>query len=240
MPQTLFEFPDITLDTFKRRMDVEMSHSFLACANVQLTAIFIQQTGLSIDKKYISIGIRIDSERHFIKIDTISRLALFIYVNHSWIDVMIAWQSKSGTIFHPGDEVADCNDIKFWFEDLNPQLVVSQMYPDGKVPFKLKNLSYELVIQHLDIDMRLRLFLRPEKLDVGNEAIAAIDDFIGKANEKSEKNDRKDGVVHNWKRQQAAEVITYEVDMGSTGLVFFKKLLKFLSGLDLFIKVEVG
>jgi hypothetical protein len=66
-----------------------------------------------------------------------------------------------------------------------------------------------------------------------------IDDFIADFNHKSEKKDRKDGVVHNWKREFINDKLVYELDLGSTGVSFIKKLLTFLNKLNTFETVEL-
>ena len=221
-------------------MGLQLSKVFLHCMNTQLTSQFIYKTGVQIDKKYVNI---IDSNKEYkteVKEGGISTMDLRLYVNHNWLDIIIAWKSKSCTIYHPSNEDCDCSDLEFWFIDLDATLVVQLLYPGTKPPFKLKGLSYELETRYLQLDQRIQLQLHEAKCAAVPEIMLAIDDFIGKANEKSEKKGRRDGVVHQWKGQQAGSLIIYEIDMGSTGLAFLKKLLQFFSDLNAFNKVVLG
>ncbi len=72
-----------------------------------------------------------------------------------------------------------------------------------------------------------------------SEITKKIDEFINSFNERSDKQDRRHGVVHNWKSTMQNEKIVYELDLGSTGAYFLKKFLSFFSELNCFDKVEL-
>lgn len=67
-----------------------------------------------------------------------------------------------------------------------------------------------------------------------------IDKMMDEFNNASLKKDRKDGIVHNWKRRVEDNNLLYDIDTGSAGMVFLKKLLQHLSKLNCFYKVEVS
>ena len=167
-------------------------------------------------------------------------MPICLFINHSWITFIICWQSVSGKIYKPEDEVLDCNDVRFWFENLDVKLVHECLYPGGELPFKTDNLGYELEVQGLDMDMHIRMHFLPGKEVNAEAAMLSIDNYIDAFNLKSEKKGRKDGVVHNWKRQMDAGALVYELDLGSSGLKFFAGLLKHFAKQGLFEKVVVG
>ena len=139
-----------------------------------------------------------------------------------------------------GDEDIDCTDIVFWFEGLDPLLYHKQLYPKETLPFKLKNLSYDLVVTRLTLDCIIEMSLHENKICDANNIMQQIDLFIGSYNEKSEKARHFLGVVHNWKRHfRNNTIIEYEFDLGSAELIFFKYLLNYLSDLKCFSKVVI-
>jgi hypothetical protein len=154
-----------------------------------------------------------------------------------WIKV--CWRSHSGKIYHLHDEV-DCSDIQFWLENVDVPLLYKQLYGPTTLPFKLPATHYQLVIGSISIALDLALILK-----AGDEQAAILMDnelntFIGHFNSQSEKKNRKDGLVHNWKTSIAGHIISVEMDLGSAGSTFLKKLLKWLNGFEQVAKVVVG
>lgn len=169
----------------------------------------------------------------------ISSLGLNIYVNHNWNPVTVVWTSKSGRIYDVNDTDIDCSDIEFGFEGLDPLLYHQQLYPKAELPFKLKDLSYEMVVTRLNMECTVEMQLKIEEIGNVRAILDKTDKFIDNFNTLSEKKDRKDGVVHNWKRRIEENTLIYEIDTGFSGPVFIKKLLLFLSKLNAFEKVEI-
>lgn len=235
---TLFVYPEITVEQFKRRYGKDISVQFVVCADSQLTNLFELRTGLKINKQ-ISIAWIWEEAFYYTK-NEISKLPFQIFINNNWNPVTILWRSKSGRIYDMGDTDIDCDDIEFWFEGLEPVLYHKQLYPKDELPFKLKDLSFELVVTRLNLDCTIEMHLPEEQVAKAPEVIREIDAFIEDFNNKSEKQDRKYGVIHNWRRQVVEQRIVYEIDLGSAGPLFFKKLLPFLSKLKSFSKVEIS
>jgi hypothetical protein len=228
---SLFTFPDSI-----RSAEHDVSTEFVKCADKQLSLIFKKTTGISFNKHIgLSLGyVTLDYQK-----SATSSVSASLEINHNWTKVTILWKSKSGRIYDLADTGIDCDDIEFWFDKLDPLLYQKQMFPNEKLPFKFKNLSYELVITRLNMDMTIEMTLNKEAPAKGNEMIIQVDDFIEGYNKKSEEKDRINGVVHNWKREIKENKIIYEIDTGSTGSHFLKQLLQFLSKLNSFEKVEV-
>ena len=234
---TLFFNTQILVYDFQNRYQKTVSIEFANCADIQLTTLFELTTGLKINKQ-ISIATRLEWE-FFIETGEVSKIAFYIYVNHNWNPVTILWKSKSGRIYEIHDTDIDCNDIEFWFEELDVALIHRQMFPGDKLPFKIKDLSCELVVTRINMDCTIELLLKDDKVPDVENIITQIDTFIAGFNEKSEKKDRKYGVIHNWKTAIENNKLIYDIDLGSTGPLFFKKLLPELSQLNYFTRVEI-
>lgn len=234
---TLFVNTTTLAFDFKNRYNKMISIEFANCADVQLTRLFELKTAIKINKQ-ISIATRPEWD-FFVEIGNVSKVALSIYVNHNWNDVTVLWKSKSGLIYQLEDSDIDCDDIEFWFEELDVALIHRQMYPNVKLPFKLKDLSYELVVTRINMDCTMEMQLKKDNLNEAESVNNKIDAFIAAFNEKSEKKDRVNGVIHQWKSTINGDKIVYDIDLGSTGPYFFKKLLPYLSLLNCFTEVEL-
>jgi len=234
---TLFVDPQITVNTFQTLYKRVISLEFTSCMDIQLTQLFELKTGLKINKQ-ISISSMSDY-RFFVETGEISKIAFNIYVNHNWNPVTVLWKSKSGHIYKLEDTDIDCDDIEFWFEELDVALIHRQMFPNVKLPFKLKDLSYELIVTRINMDSTIELQLKADHLKDEKKIELEIDNFIAGFNEKSEKKDRIHGVIHNWKTRVEGDKMIYDIDLGSTGPYFFKKLLPELSKMNCFIRVEL-
>jgi hypothetical protein len=236
MSSLLFNI-EIYIQGFENTHHLKISKEFAACMDKQLTAFFERQSGLKINK-LICIGWAWEVV-FFYSSGEVSRFASKIWVNHGQNAVTVAWKANSGKIYKIDDTDIDCGDIEFWFEDFDAVLYNKQFYPTFDLPFKLKNLSYELVVTRLNMDATIEMKVKKDETGNMPVIIEKIDAFIENFNIKSENKDRKYGVVHNWKRQFNDDNLIYEIDTGFTGAYFTKKILHFLSGINAFERVEV-
>jgi hypothetical protein len=235
---TLFFDISIVIDQFKRTFNVPVSEQFVRCADTQLTELFTRISGLRAGKN-LSFSITTDdNDLHYIK-DNVSKIDLKLYVNHNWNPIKITWKSKSGRIYNYDDTDIDCADIEFSFEGLDIALYQKQMYPKDPLPFKLKGLSYELVVERLNVNSTINMELRKDAAIDTDSVIRQIADFINDYNTKSEKKDRKYGVVHNAKFSFENGQIKCDIDFGSAGVSFLKKLLQAISEMNHFAKVVI-
>jgi hypothetical protein len=219
-----------------RKEGINITLNFLKCADEQLRKSFEKITAIKVNK---NICVLLPNKPDFnYQMGEISECSQNIFVNHNYIfGVKIKWKSKSGRIYKFEDEDINCEDLEFWFEGLDATLVHKYLYPKVTLPFKLKDLTYKLVVTRINMDCNLEMVLK-ENLE--QELVSKqIDDFIADFIHKSEKKDRKDGVVHNWKREFINDKLIYELDLGSTGVSFIKKLLTFLNKLNTFETVEL-
>ncbi|HTL07990.1 MAG TPA: hypothetical protein VL307_07020 [Chitinophagaceae bacterium] len=214
-----------------------MSMAFADCANQQLSLAFARDAGIKLSK-LISISWA-GGPDFFYEKGNVSKFASDIWINHHHNPINIAWQSTSGRIYDIADTDIDCNDIQFWFEGFDALLYHRQMFPTVKLPFRLKDLSYELQVLRLNMDCSIEMTIKETDLHRADELTNSIDDFIDNYNKASEKKDRSFGVVHNWRSTAVDNKLMYEIDTGFTGARFLKKLLLFLSSLSAFEKVEV-
>jgi hypothetical protein len=182
---------------YQKYYGIEISEQFMRCADIQLRKDFELKTGLKINKQ-ISISSPLTDDIGYKK-GAISQFCHSIYINHNWNPIEILRKSKSGRVYQTSDTDIDCDDIQFWFNGLNATLYHKQLFPKVELPFKLKDLSYELVVTRLNLDCVIELYLSNEDGTKALEKINEINKFIGDFNTRSEKMDRKYGVVHNWK-----------------------------------------
>jgi hypothetical protein len=235
----MFEkYISIILDDYHKNIGIPVHESFVICCYGTIEKEFHRITGIKLTRRVEFAFIKKDA--FFVESGEISRMPICLFINHNWITFIICWQSKSGKIYRPEDEVTDCGDLKFWFENLDVALVNECMYPGGGLPFKTDNLGYDLEMHGLDMDMHIRLYFLAEKEIDAEAVMLSIDNHIDAFNLKSEKKNRDDGVVHNWKRRLEDRSLVYELDLGSSGLKFLAGLLKHFGKLGLFEKVVIG
>ncbi len=237
---TLKTFGKYAIDKIKKELNVKVSYEFLENLDIQLSSILEKVLGLKINS-HISLDLSSSPLLELDRFEAIKNSSLFstLYVNHNWNPITIKWKSKSGIDYKLHSTDIDKDDIEFWFEGLEPAVYLKQLYPNDKLPFKIKDLSFELVVTRLNLDCNILMEL---KKDVNKEnLIKGIGDFIEDFNLKSEKKNRKDGVIHNSIAVIENEnAIRYSLDLGSVGFSFFKKLLTYLSDLKVIEKLEIS
>ncbi|MFT3680001.1 MAG: hypothetical protein QM791_06990 [Ferruginibacter sp.] len=232
----------LIIDLFKRRFDVNVSEQFISCADRRLTDFFVLDTGIKPGKNVgLTIGNSTGAGELEVVIGELSYCELSLFVNHDWFPVIIKWVSKSGRIYKMEDADIDCNDIVFSFESLDTDAYLKQLYPDTRLPFKLKDLSFVLKVTRINLDCTIRMQLKPGAEKSAQAVIEKLYAFIGDYNVKSEKENRKEGVIHNATiaTGENDDELVMDIDLGSVGALFFKKLLTFMSDMDCFEEVEL-
>lgn len=232
-----FTFYEGMAPYLKNAFGVEVSTAFVLCMREHLTTDFEFKTGLKVNK---NIEIVYSREAFFYEKGELSRTQATIYVNNNWNDrAQIWWKSKSGRIYEMTDVEIDCSDIDMWFENLEPEVYYSQLYPNDPFPFKLKNLTYTLTINRIKTDCEVQLILKNDYEGQIETVLQGIYDFVNKFNEESESKDRQMGLVHNASGTIQENKIVLSIDLGSSGADFFKKLLTYFSSLAAFESVNV-
>lgn len=237
MAKTLFPYPDIYIEHFQKRFSIEISKEFVSCLDRQLTNSFESQTGIKPGKR-IEIAWASPSVFFYTQ-DKISRYAAELWVNNQNSAITIAWESSSGKIYSLTDKEIDCDDIRFWLEDLQPLLYARQLNPGSSVPLELKDLSFDLVVERLGNDAIIEMHLHPEAMNRVDEIITATDNFISGLNERSEKKNRADGVIHNWQRNIENDLLVYKIDLGSAGVPALKKILQYISTTNSVLQIKI-
>lgn len=243
---TLFVDAQTAINTFKFVYSLEASVAFIKCADDQLTTLFVKETGI---EPGTNVCIAISEHEMGTPIYTTYRkddnyigrkLMIKLFVNHNWNPITIFWKSKSGRDYKLHDTEIDANDILFWFDKLERDLYFKQLYPTVKLPFKTNELSFELVLVRLNLECAISLKLKEDSYQDIEQTKSEIGEFINDYNLQSEKQERKYGVVHQFKVFISAEgEISCELDLGSAGMHFLKKFLNFLSKLNRFEKVQI-
>lgn len=224
------------------RYKMDSSLEFLNCADEKLTSIFTIKTSLKPNKN-LCFSLSTHGLNHpMLETGVISKLFIKLFVNHNWNPITILWKAKSGRIYKINDTDIDCDDIEFWFEKLDTELYIKQYYPTGqKLPFILKNLPFELVVTRLNLDCTLNLAVKNGYEKNRENIITDIYNFIEKFNIKSDKKDRADGLIHNSAgKPDGKRNIVFEIDLGSAGFNFFKKLLQYLSKVEGILRLEIA
>lgn len=234
---SLITFEDIYINNFASKHNLQLSKKFAQCMNKQLSASFVRLIGLNIDKE---ISLAWEEEGFSYTKGEISSLASQLYIHHNWNPVNILWKSKSSRIYDISDNDIDNRDIEFWFENLDIQMIQKQVYKKGTLPFRLKDLTYELNVGNFGINCQLDMKIKGEDVLSIDSYTRSIDRFIIIYNETSEKHNRNNGVIHNWSHNLESDVVIYEIDLGSTGADFMKKLLNHLSKMNCFEKVNIS
>src|SRR5262245_23717363 len=125
MATLLFDAKE-AVNYFRRMANIEFSEEFIICADIQLSKIFEHQMGIKINKKTSFSSPMPDSKVY--EQGPISRFNTRIYINHHWNPISFLWKSKSGRIYELNDSDIDCNDIEFWFEGLDVNLFLKQLF----------------------------------------------------------------------------------------------------------------
>lgn len=233
---SLFPYPDIYISEFKKRFLIELSKEFVSCADQQLTNSFELQTGLKPNKR-IEIGWAYEPVFSYAS-GEISKFAAELWVNNKNNPITVAWRSLSGKVYQLTDTSIDCNDIRFWLENIDPVLYSRQLYPKITIPFGIKDLSYQLIIERINTDMTVEMQLKRDMAVNAGELTKKIDGFLNDYNILSEKKNRSNGVIHKWKSNFQDNVLTYDIDLGSGGFLAVKKMIGFLSTLNSFDEVK--
>lgn len=178
--------------------------------------------------------------RFFYEVGNVSKIPIDILINNHWNPVIVLWKSPSGRIYGINDIDIDCNDIEFWLEGLDPLLYHKQLYPKDTLPFRFKDLSFELVVVRLNVNATIVFTFKEDVIDPIDVYTIKIDNIIQRFVDKPIKIGNEFGVAHNFSRKRVSDnKWEYEVDTGSTGVYIYKKLLPLLSKLNCFSKIEI-
>jgi hypothetical protein len=232
--------------SFLKILEIKISKKYLIIAGKKLFDNFVKHTSIS-DKKNIIIAFPLkDSNMKFevFILNEVSKVNWYLVVLASLIPVTICWKSKSGRIYKISDEDIDENDIEFWFEDLDVLAIYKELYPNNPLPFKLKNIQFELEILRLDLELELKIDLKDANLELIDLIETQVENFIDKWNKKAEK-DTEDklgmGLVHNTKTSLKSNCeIIFAIDMGSSDVAIIKKIIMMLNKTEGIKKVTIS
>ncbi len=218
---------------FEHHYKLNFSESFLQCSNTKLSSNFELQTGLKINIQ-IKLGTFIYLPLDLVY-DLVSSFNCQVIVASNANPIKICWKSKSGAVYKLTDEVTDCNDLEFWIEGLDAALYHKQLYPKMNLPFKFKDLPFELDILRLYIECVIVIeHYEPTPENIKDKYVV-IDQLISKGIEKG----YGGGYIHNFKSTWEATTLTYTIDVGSVGIVFIKKIIQKLKEIEGIKKVTI-
>ncbi len=194
-----------------------MSNQFIHLMNNKLHNEFYRLT--KIKKPTNEIFLSIDATNFaYITLNDIQKLKLQIVVINTTFKTTIAWKNKSifGLLVRPHNTDFDENEIEMWFEDLPIEKIRKEYYKNApKINIDESKLRYKFVLKSFFYDS---IFL---VLTCDNQEKQFIDSQISKIinewNERSEKENRKYGIIHNvmmYEDEKDNEMI-FSIDLGS-------------------------
>ncbi len=214
---------------------MRISPNYLDCAETQFRDFFTKATGIKLpNSKVVLIPSIIN-----LSYGLVSSFETSIFINYNYLFVKVCWRSKSGIVYNMGDENIDCADIEFWIEGIDPLLVRKYLYPKYNNPFNLNNLSYELRVESLQIDLVVEAELKSGCGVPINTIAHEIDGFAEEYNHRADKSNGKIDPVHKWKTSALEGRAKVEFDLGLSGMTFMPKFLKHLSEMNCFSIVSV-
>lgn len=239
---TLLTFTDHHIKEFRKVYNLDVSFEFLQCLNKQLSTFFENLLGIKITGNTSLNLVKNPFDQEFLDGLKVCRFQSVLYIHHNWNPITIVWQSKSGRIYSVEDKDIGYEDLEFRFETFDIDLYRKQLPPSkGQLPFKLKNLSFELTSHVINVDCLVSIRLKDQYNQDMDGIIGKLYKFVEEFNTVSEQANRKNGVVHNCRATILNDsMIEFDVDLGSAGIFFLKKLLAFMSKMEVFEEVEIG
>lgn len=225
---------DSHIESVYRIYGVRLSVSFLECAEIRLSKWFFVLTGISNWKK-----VALSSGSSELVIDHVSTLGTSLFVNHKWQMVKICWKSKSGKIYKPSDDFL-CEDVRFWLEGLDIELLFRQLYGESILPFKTDVLDYDLIIGAIGVNLEVKLFVAESSLYELQSIADLLIEWFESFNSTNRQLSKKSGIVQNRLPEVSNKIIQFSIDLGESGSYFMNKLLIKLSSLRKIEKAILG
>lgn len=209
-----------------------VSASFQTCLSEHLKDDFYKKTEINlrgVDGKKIYLSSPVGTSEK-ISAGQISSLKCAIDVYHFAFPVKIAWESQSGKIYSPKDSVPSCEELNFWFEEIDAKAIKTQFHERPKMPFDLKQFSFQTEIDFFYQD---GLFLVVDLISYkNNEGIiveSKLAQFVDDWNAKTEAGNFSNGLIHNFRTEEKVEnKIVFYIDMGSCSSQGYQEILKVL------------
>lgn len=219
------------------------SQEFRDCFERDLAIDLKAKTGLDVNGKAKGITFVVYRFNDYhVSLGAISYSTAGVEVLAYVYPAQIAWQSKSGRIYAPGDPDIDPDDIHFWFSELEVEAIRDRYFKQKpKLWFKTNHLRYALEIEHLVVEgiFFIISFDNPHP-DYVLRTKAAIGEFVQTWNEKSERGAHRGGLIHSCACAKLKEdsAIAY-FDMGSSSKNAMKQMLDMLDNLGYIVKIKI-
>ena len=176
------------------------------------------------------------SERH------IQKLKMHFLIVHEVLPVWVVWETNSdiGIPVRPFHSKIDEKSVKMWFEGLPVEKILNEYYKEPpKINIENSNLNYKLKIFHF---FNESMYLIVSKNEEGElvEIADLISNEINNWNIQSEKNCRKNGIIHNSRiHKKSSNRLEYYIDLGSASEAGLISILQSLNSLDYIKSVKV-
>lgn len=230
-------------EKFLEKISLIISKEFLILAGNKLWRFFDLKTGIN-DIKNSQLGIPFMNDKFIVEQHgNVSKVDWYFAIRYSSWPVTICWKSKSGRIYKISDEDIDENDIEFWFEGLDPVQIYKDLYPNFTLPFKLKDIYFEVDVKRLDMSLEMAISFMNKDFSQVKKVEQLILDTVDDWNKKAEKDtlDEKGlGIVHSVKTtQEEPDKLVLSFDMGTASVNVLKKLIQTLNKKTTGIKLLV-
>lgn len=219
------------------RYGLKLSEKFCCYYSKNVQELLLKDAGI---KPSFKVGLAIsfyDGTNTYAVSGEISRIYTAVTIQPKfWSHFQFCWRSKTGGIVKTTDEDFDETDLECWLEDLKPAEIWQELSKEElNYPFKVKNLPFPVKVLGFNVHMGFTIKLK--HLENAEKINTALFKIVDVHNEKSDFNNRKDGVIHNRYADvlESEKLIIFRIDLGSAGLGILKKLQK---GLAKFGEVE--
>jgi hypothetical protein len=214
----------------------ELSERFECFLNEDLAEDFIRKTGIYPNKtreKVLLSPISMSYEPGKIHAGvTVTNLTIRTTIRWGYGDDMM--------VFSTSEDEIDYKNAKIWFEELDTKKVLELYHKKPKLGFSTANFNTPVEVDFFYHESAYISFYLSNMSD--EELIwATIDRFVSSWNEKSEANDRKYGLIHNYRpvKTEKADDLQFYIDLGSAGTLGLKHLFKELDKLEGIQKIGI-
>jgi hypothetical protein len=178
---------------------------------------------------------------HYFHSDVLSYCSCYIQIVTNTYYGQIVWQSVSGRIYVPTDIDIDPEDVIFLFSGFpEAEIKSTQFLKKVKPWFETTNINFEVETE--DVYFADSTYLHFSFHEANSVTASQIEHLIGEFivewNEKSERQQRQNGLIHNMSSvQRTPSGLVLYMDMGSANAI--RQLLETVGTLGVVQKVEI-
>jgi len=231
---------------YNEAASVKLSEHFYDFMDRKVVTLFKLGTGLSPSAQItITMGSQDRGIRFYEVENELSRINIVLYIADGiGHEISFCWKSKSGKLISIGDEEFDEDDLECWMEGLTPEKYYKELTAEvnKRLPFKMKNLPFELEVRNYAYTMHLYITVNEKGLF--NSISETLNHIFVKFNQVADERERGKNAglilqaVHNWKieLEKDGRLLIY-IDAASPEIL--KNLMKGLARYQQVTRVEM-